>query len=47
MLRLLQRRFGQLPDTISAKVMEAKLESLDVWSDRILDANTLDDVFAS
>ncbi|MBF0097984.1 MAG: DUF4351 domain-containing protein [Magnetococcales bacterium] len=47
LLRLLQRRFGQVPDPVKAKVTDAKLESLEAWTDRILDAKTLDDVFAN
>ncbi|MEO5350607.1 MAG: DUF4351 domain-containing protein [Magnetococcus sp. YQC-3] len=44
--RQLQRRFGQLPDPVKAKVTQAKLEQIENWSERILDAKSLDDVFA-
>jgi len=44
-LRLLARRFGALPETIVHRVNAATLAELDRWTDRILDAKTLDDVF--
>jgi predicted transposase YdaD len=44
-LRLLARRFGDLPETIVQRVNAATLAELDRWTDRILDARTLDDVF--
>ena len=45
-LRLLARRFGAVPETIVHRVHEAMPEELDRWTDRILDAKVLDDVFA-
>ncbi|MBF0183925.1 MAG: Rpn family recombination-promoting nuclease/putative transposase [Magnetococcales bacterium] len=45
LLRLLQRRFGQVSGPIKEKVTEASLEQLEVWTDRILDAKSIDDVF--
>ncbi|MBF0184191.1 MAG: DUF4351 domain-containing protein [Magnetococcales bacterium] len=47
LLRLLQRRFGQAPDPIKTKITEASLEQLETWTDRILDAKSIDDVFAN
>jgi hypothetical protein len=44
-LRLLARRFGALPETIVHRVNAATLAELDRWTDRILDAKTLDDLF--
>ncbi|HWN68983.1 MAG TPA: DUF4351 domain-containing protein, partial [Haliangium sp.] len=47
LLRLLTRRFGALPEAITAQVMNAGREELERWGDRILDATSLGDVFAS
>ena len=46
-LRLLARRFGALPENIVHRVNAATLAELDRWTDRILDAKDLDDVFAA
>jgi hypothetical protein len=46
-LRLLDRRFGTLPDEVVQRVEAATLVDLDVWTDRILDAKTLDEVFTA
>jgi len=43
--RLLQRRFGTVPDWASEKVAKAQLPSLENWSLRIFDAQSLDDIF--
>ncbi|MBF0420092.1 MAG: DUF4351 domain-containing protein [Magnetococcales bacterium] len=45
--RLLQRRFGSIPDWASEKVAKADLPSLEDWSLRIFDAQSLDDVFSN
>lgn len=45
-LRLLARRFGPVPEPVAARIRAAALTDLDRWTDRILDALTLDDVFA-
>jgi hypothetical protein len=47
LLRLLARRFGALPEAVTARVMDAGREELERWSDRILDAVSRDDVFAA
>ncbi|MBF0421316.1 MAG: Rpn family recombination-promoting nuclease/putative transposase [Magnetococcales bacterium] len=44
--RQLQRRFGTVPDWASEKVSKADLPSLENWSLRIFDAQSLDDVFS-
>lgn len=44
--RLLARKFGPVPDRLLARVDAAPLEQLETWSDLIIDATTLDDVFA-
>ena len=46
-LRLLTRRFGEPAESVAARVRGASLVELDLWTDRILDAKTLDDVFAA
>ena len=45
LLRLLTRRFGPLPDSISTRVGAGTPDELDTWTDRILTAPTLDDLF--
>ena len=46
LLRQLQRRFGALPPDAAARVLAAGPADLDRWLDRILEATTVDDVFA-
>ncbi len=46
LLRLLARRFGPLPDWASGNVVRADLPTLETWTDRVLDARSLEDVFA-
>ena len=43
--RQLTRRFGELPPPILARLDAANPEQLDVWTDRVLDAPTLEAVF--
>ncbi|HIJ84269.1 MAG TPA: DUF4351 domain-containing protein, partial [Magnetococcales bacterium] len=45
--RQLQRRFGSIPDWASEKIAKAGLSSLEEWSLRIFDAQSLDDVFSN
>ena len=45
-LRQLRRRFGDVAADIEARVRSAPLADLDRWTDRVLDAATLADVFA-
>ncbi|MBF0185953.1 MAG: DUF4351 domain-containing protein [Magnetococcales bacterium] len=47
LLRQVQRRFGQVSDDLKAMVISADLSQLEAWTDRILDAKTLDDVFGN
>jgi hypothetical protein len=47
LLRQLTRRFGALPAAVTTRVAQASLAELACWIDRILDAASLDDVFAS
>ena len=46
-LRLLHRRFAPLPPAVEPRLRAASLAELDRWADRILDAATLDAVFAT
>ena len=43
--RLLQKRFGQLPDQIGARLRDASPEQLESWAECLLDAADLDAVF--
>ena len=43
--RMLARRFGPLPQDVSSRLASANAEQLDLWSDRLLDAPTLEAVF--
>ncbi|MBF0349151.1 MAG: Rpn family recombination-promoting nuclease/putative transposase [Magnetococcales bacterium] len=45
--RLLSRRFGVLPEGVSDKVAQADHSTLETWTDRVLDAPSLNDVFES
>jgi hypothetical protein len=47
LLRQLTRRFGSLPAVITSRVARASRDEIARWSDRILDATSLDDVFAA
>jgi predicted transposase YdaD len=47
LLRLLGRRFGALPEPILTRVAAATQPEVERWGDRVLDAASLDDVFAS
>ncbi len=44
--RLLQRRFGELPPWVEPRLTGASVAELDRWTDRVLDAATLEAVFA-
>lgn len=43
--RQLTRRFGQIPPEVTARIAAAPLEDVEVWLDRILDAEALTAVF--
>ncbi len=45
--RQLQRRFGALSPEITKKLSEASSTDLENWAEKVLDAETLDDVFVS
>ena len=44
--RQLTRRFGPLPEWVAPRVQQASATQLDTWLDRVLDAPTLEAVFA-
>ncbi len=46
LLRQLQRRFGPLSARVHEQVMAGDDAELDLWSDRILEVGSLDDIFA-
>jgi predicted transposase YdaD len=46
LLRLLERRFGALPDWVRDRIAAADTASLEEWSLRLLDAGSLEDVLA-
>jgi hypothetical protein len=41
----LSRRFGPLPPEVEVRLRDAGTDRLEAWSDALLDAATLDDVF--
>jgi len=45
LVRLLERRFGAVPDAVRERVATASLEQLDTWLDAVVDAESLDEVF--
>jgi hypothetical protein len=45
-LQLLARRFGKLPPEIEERVARAEMSELKDWAMRLLDARSLDEVFA-
>ena len=45
LLRLLQKRFGELPDSIRGRLAQAPTEQLERWGERLLDATSLEALF--
>ncbi|MBF0614266.1 MAG: DUF4351 domain-containing protein [Magnetococcales bacterium] len=45
--RLLQRRFGPLPDWVKEQISKADSRLLEEWSLQLMDAHSLDEVFAT
>jgi hypothetical protein len=45
LLRLLRRRFGELPPEVVERVRQGDDERLLIWSERVLDARSLAAVF--
>ncbi|MGB5686653.1 MAG: DUF4351 domain-containing protein [Candidatus Electrothrix sp.] len=46
LLRLLRKRFGDLPGWAEERLRQASSAMLETWSERILTASTLDEVFS-
>jgi flagellar biosynthesis/type III secretory pathway protein FliH len=46
LMRALEHRFGALSHAVTARVMGASIEDIERWLGRVLDAASLDDVFA-
>lgn len=46
LLKLLQRRFSTVNPQVEARVRKADLDALERWTDRILFADSIDDVFS-
>lgn len=46
LVRVLEKRFGALPDPLRTRVLSADVQSLDSWLDRVFDAADLQAVFA-
>ena len=45
--RLLERRFGNLPAETGERLRRASGTDLESWADKVLDADSLEDVFNS
>jgi predicted transposase YdaD len=45
LLKQLTLKFGPLQDSVVARLQTASLEELELWTERILSASTLEDVF--
>ncbi|HRQ56863.1 MAG TPA: hypothetical protein PLN31_05545 [Azoarcus taiwanensis] len=43
--RLLMARFGRLPEAVVGRLGRATAEQVEQWAERVIDAETLDDVF--
>ncbi|MCI5150045.1 MAG: DUF4351 domain-containing protein [Candidatus Electrothrix sp. MAN1_4] len=46
LLRILRRRFGELPSWTEERLRQASSAMLETWSERILTASTLEEVFS-
>jgi hypothetical protein len=45
LLRQLQKRFGELPDSVGMRVNGSTCEQLGLWAERLLDCRSLNDLF--
>jgi len=45
LMRLLVKRFGNVSESIESRLTQASIADLELWSDRILEAKTLTDIF--
>ncbi|MCI5148534.1 MAG: DUF4351 domain-containing protein, partial [Candidatus Electrothrix sp. MAN1_4] len=46
LLRQLRKRFGELPGWVEERLRQASSGMLETWSERILTASSLEEVFA-
>ena len=46
LLRLVQKRFGDISPAVEERIRSADLDTLDRWVERILTATTIDELFA-
>jgi flagellar biosynthesis/type III secretory pathway protein FliH len=46
LLRLLERRFGSVPDAMKDRIAAADVSELDTWIMRVLDAGSIEDVMS-
>ncbi|MCI5159793.1 MAG: DUF4351 domain-containing protein, partial [Candidatus Electrothrix sp. AUS1_2] len=46
LFRLLRRRFGERPDWAEERLRQASSGMLETWSERVLTASTLEEVFS-
>jgi hypothetical protein len=46
LLRLMRRRFDNVPSAVEQRVLMAEADDLDQWGEAILDAGTIEDVFS-
>jgi predicted transposase YdaD len=44
--RLLVRRFGELPSPVQHRLQQANAEQVEQWADRLLEARSLEAIFA-
>jgi hypothetical protein len=44
LIKLLSLKFGPLSDVVSDRVQSASIEELELWTERVLSASTLDEV---
>ena len=47
LLRLLQKRFEPVPETVQRRVLGASVEELEAWADAVLDASSIDGVLSA
>ena len=47
LIRILQKRFGVLPESIRQRILAANLSEIDSWGDRVCHATDLQSVFDS
>lgn len=45
-MRLLAQRFGAVPPDVAAQIRQASADTLTLWAERLLSAQSIDDVFA-